>query len=108
MADLFLSASWCARDEGRPDRERDCQTEAALRFESALESGAVEPTQVATILYLVGELYRRLGLFEVAISYFDQALRATQTDTGGPVTALVARQRRLAEGHRSDNMTIDI
>ncbi len=108
LADLFLSASWCSRDENRPDRERQCQTEAVLHFEAAIDASSIEPAQLATILYLVGELYRRLGLFEVSISFFDQALRAAEGDAGDPVGALVARQRGFAAGRRSDNMTIDI
>jgi len=105
QADLYLRASWCARQEGRKAREREAQTEAVLRFEKALEEGEVEPEQLQVTLYLIGELYRRLGLFGLAVDYFNRA-----ADVEGKkdprLLVLVARQREAALERRDENMTI--
>ena len=106
LADLYLRASWCARQEGRRQRERECQTEAVLRFEKALEDGEVEEGQLQVTLYLIGELYRRLGLFELAVDYFDRAADVSPEVSDPRLNSLIARQRAAALAHRSDNMTI--
>ena len=106
LADLYLRASWCARQEGRRQRERECQTEAVLRFEKALEEGEVEEGQLQVTLYLIGELYRRLGLFELAVDYFDRAAEVEPSLADPRLNSLIARQRAAALAHRSENMTI--
>lgn len=104
LADLYLRASWCARTEHFPDRERECQAEAAARFEQALDAGEVESDQRPVVLYLVGELYRRLGMFEVARQFFDEALHASPEDHGPALVALIQRQDEAARAGRSENM----
>ncbi|MBC7288603.1 MAG: DUF2225 domain-containing protein [Armatimonadetes bacterium] len=106
LADLYLRASWCARMEGRRQRERECQTEAVLRFEKALEDGEVAADQLQVTLYLIGELYRRLGLFELAIDYFDRARSVDQELADPRLNALIDRQRAAAVRRRSENMTV--
>jgi uncharacterized protein len=68
VAQFYLNAAWCA-DE--PDKEHYYRRRAADWFEQALDVG-VENRPV--ILYLVGELYRRVGDTEVAIHWFDEAI----------------------------------
>jgi uncharacterized protein (DUF2225 family) len=105
LADLYLRAAWCARLEGRREREREAQTEAVLRFEEAVEEGEVEPAQLQVILYLIGELYRRLGLFALALKFFDRA--AAEAEESDPaVLLLIQRQRAAAAARRADNMTV--
>ncbi|MCX7598161.1 MAG: DUF2225 domain-containing protein [Armatimonadetes bacterium] len=104
VADLYLRASWCARMERFPERERECQAEAVARFEQALETGRVESEQRAVILYLVGELYRRLGMFDVARQFFDEALHASPDEHEPGLMALIQRQDEAARARRSENM----
>lgn len=104
VADLYLRASWCARVERFPERERHCQAEAAAHFEQALDTGEAEANQRPVILYLIGELYRRLGMFEVARQYFDDALHASPEQHEPGLTALIQRQDEAARAGRSENM----
>lgn len=104
LADLYLRASWCARAEHFPERERECQAEAATRFEQALECGEVESKDRPVILYLVGELYRRLGMFEVARQFFDEALHTSPEEQDPAFTALIQRQDEAARAGRSENV----
>jgi uncharacterized protein (DUF2225 family) len=105
LADLYLRASWCARCEGLRDRERECQSEAALLTERALSHGAVEPEGRQSALYLLGEMYRRLGMFEVACTCFDEALHVPQALSEPRTMALIERQLEAAKARRSENMT---
>ena len=107
LADLYLRASWCARQEGRKQRERECQTEAVLRFEKAVDEGEVAEDQLQVTLYLIGELYRRLGLFELAVQFFDEALQAVTGAENLSLVALIRRQRNAALNGRSHNMVIE-
>ena len=107
MADLFLRASWCARAENRRQREQQCQREAVLRFEQALDTESEGSDQRPTLLYLLGELYRRIGLYDIAAALFTQALETTEPEPDENLTALLRRQRDAAQAHRSENMTID-
>ncbi|MGD9519730.1 MAG: DUF2225 domain-containing protein [Armatimonadota bacterium] len=106
QADLYLRASWCARQEGRSEREREAQTEAVLYFEKALEEGEVEDGQLQVILYLIGELYRRLGFFEMAIEYLNRSSAVQTKDSDPRMEALIGRQREAALQGRTENMTI--
>ena len=108
LADLYLRASWCARQEGRSEREREAQIEAVLLFEKAVEAGEVADDQQRTILYLVGELYRRIGRHEFAGALFDSALAAPEgADADGRIEALIRRQKRAAQDGETANMQID-
>ena len=104
LADLYLRGSWCARSEHRRQRESQCQIEAILRFEKTLEDGEVEEGQRDTVLYLLGELYRRVGRFELAVAMFDRALAEVGVDTEEDVISLLRRQREAAQMHESENM----
>ncbi len=106
QADLYLRASWCARQEGRREREREAQTEAVLRFEKALEEDEIEQNQLQVTLYLIGELYRRLGLFDLAIEHFGRSADVEGEAADPRLEALIRRQREAAVAHRQDNMTI--
>jgi hypothetical protein len=54
--------------------ERHWQSEAARYFRRALGTGAVAPANEPPALYLLGELYRRLGDSRRAVEFFDRAL----------------------------------
>jgi uncharacterized protein (DUF2225 family) len=107
LADLYLRASWCARQEGRREREREAQQEAVIRFEKAVEDGEVEAQQLQVILYLMGELYRRIGLFRVAVDYFDQAASVEEpSEDGSRLGLLIKHQREAAVQRCRENMVM--
>jgi uncharacterized protein (DUF2225 family) len=107
LADLNLRASWCARTESRRQREKQCQIESIVEFEKALEGADPLGDQRTTVLYLLGELYRRVGRHEFAITMFDRVLEELGPETDTQFVDLVRRQRTAAEGHRSENMVIE-
>jgi uncharacterized protein (DUF2225 family) len=83
LAEYYLAASWLAQIEGAEDVLADYQAEAARHLERALLIGELEENERAVMTYLVGELRRRLGEFDVALQLFDEA--AVQfAQYGGP------------------------
>lgn len=96
VAELFLRASWCARAEGDKAAERLGQRRAVERFERALESGLVPASRKDVISYLVGELYRRLGDYELAVAYLARVSEARWAP-------LAARQLALARQANDEN-----
>lgn len=108
LADLYLRASWCARQEGLTEREQETQCEAALLFEKSLEDDEIAEDQLSTILYLLGELYRRIGRHELATTMFDKALEHCGDDEADErLSFLIERQRHAAEAGNCDNMEIE-
>lgn len=67
----WLTASWCARQEGLRDRERDCQQRAVRWFDEHLRLRLAQHEERTYLTFLVGELHRRLGEFNQAIEYFN-------------------------------------
>lgn len=99
LANLYLQASWCARQEEDAAAERLSQRRALEHFRQALETEEVSTEERPKIVYLLGELCRRLGDFEAALVYFDQV-------PAGEWAELAARQRALAEAGDSGNTVI--
>jgi len=83
IADMYLRASWCARVEEDRAMERLSQRRAVERFQRALETDLVLLDQQTAITYLVGELYRRLGDFELATAYLARVLDTDWADLAG-------------------------
>jgi uncharacterized protein len=107
LADLFLRASWCARQENLPERERETQCQSALLFEKAVDAGEVADDQTVTMMYLIGELYRRIGRFELAEAVLERAAASLGEDQEDErLAGLIARQCAAAREHDFGNMTI--
>lgn len=69
LGQLWLRAAWCGDHEGQSDRLK-YRREAARCFEEALEQGKVTNEERPFIIYLAGELNRRLGNAEKAKAWF--------------------------------------
>ncbi|MCK6439121.1 MAG: DUF2225 domain-containing protein, partial [Planctomycetes bacterium] len=62
VANLYLQATWCSRLDGEPeDAERRARKKAVEYLEKALEEDEFTDSDKPVVLYLVGELCRRLG-----------------------------------------------
>jgi uncharacterized protein len=62
VAELLLRAAWCCVDEGDTEAERYFRRHAARAFEESLTSyDGVARDERASLTYLVGELWRRIG-----------------------------------------------
>lgn len=72
VADLLLRAAWCCVDEGDVEAERYFRRHAAWAFEKGLEFyDGVPREERAVLVYLVGELWRRVGDLVQANAWFD-------------------------------------
>lgn len=76
---LCLRLSWLYRLKGDKENESRFQKSAVMSFESAYQTetlpiGGLDKWH---LLYLIGELYRRLGNMEKANIYFGQVLSST-------------------------------
>ena len=72
IGDLWLRAAWCCVDEGDAEAERYFRRLAAWSLEQALEFyDTVERDDRAVLVYLVGELWRRIGDLTQANAWFD-------------------------------------
>ena len=73
VAELWLRAAWCCDDENDTEAERYFRRKAAWAFNEALESyDSIPASERATITYLIGELWRRIGDDEQANQWFDR------------------------------------
>jgi uncharacterized protein (DUF2225 family) len=72
VGDLWLRAAWCCVDEGDVEAERYYRRLAARSLEEALEFyDTVSRDDRAVLVYLVGELWRRIGDLTQANAWFD-------------------------------------
>jgi uncharacterized protein (DUF2225 family) len=72
IGDLWLRAAWCCVDENDVEAERYFRRLAAWSFEQALEFYDTVPREDrAVLVYLVGELWRRIGDLTQANAWFD-------------------------------------
>jgi uncharacterized protein len=76
VAELLLRAAWCCVDEDDIEAERYFRRAASWTFQRALATGdEVVREERATLTYLVGELWRRVGDLERAREWFDSVPR---------------------------------
>ncbi len=97
IADLYLHAAWCARRPSRRSIERRNQERAARWFISAVSRDEINRRELASTVYLIGELHRRSGDFEAALDWFRRAesIRLSpEQKTWLP--SLIRSQKRLA------------
>jgi hypothetical protein len=71
-AAAYLRAAWVADDLKHLTRAVACRFKAAHHFQRALEKQEIEATDVPHYQYLIGEIYRRAGNFDQALSWFDR------------------------------------
>ena len=71
IGDLWLRAAWCCVDEGDIEAERYYRRQAAWAFEKALAYYDIVPRDDrAVLVYLIGELWRRVGDVQKASVWF--------------------------------------
>ena len=93
LADYYLRAAWCARASGLTSLERECQREAVVRFEAALEDATlITESDKPRLLYLIGELSRRGGDFAKAVDFFTQLESAHENLDADDLEAVLFEQ----------------
>lgn len=96
IANLYLNAAWCCQDENDTQGEKSFRKLAISNFISALDSEEIKDSKRVSIIYLVGELYRRIGDSENAQNWFNRVI-AMDDDSEH-----VAQYRKIAEQQRDN------
>jgi uncharacterized protein (DUF2225 family) len=95
VGDLWLRAAWCCVDEGDIEAERFYRRHAAWAFEQALEFyDSVPRDERAVLVYLVGELWRRIGDTKQANAWFDMVPNEVTDSTAQRWVLEVARRQQ--------------
>ncbi len=66
----YIKANWMARKCNIPSMENFYQVKALVRFEDLYQNGNYQPAKKSVIVYILGELTRRLKYFDKASEYF--------------------------------------
>jgi len=75
IADIYLLGSYLLRkDKNNIGKRKQMQLLSCEYFQKAIDDNEYKNEEVATINYLIGDLYRRVGDFEKATLYFDKSL----------------------------------
>lgn len=99
VAHFMLRAAWCARVSGDKRLERETTRGVLIRVGGVVErERGLHLSQRLRLLYLQGELSRRVGNFAQAIEYLAQVESLADTDDpeAALLTALARRMTRLA------------
>lgn len=80
LAGLYMHIAWIYRSNGNPEPERKALAQAAVAYQEFYEKGNKLPEKLGEpgILYLIGEINRRIGNVKEARSYFSRALTSKE------------------------------
>ena len=102
IADLYLYASYILRsDSDRIKKRKQMQDSTAFYFQKAIENGEYAKSEIATIEYLIAEMYRRMGKFKDAIKYYNKAIN--NNEKAEWVEGIAINQKLLATKEDDDN-----
>lgn len=106
IADLFLHMAWTARSEEAFSAERYAQRRALHYFRQAFEAELVPGAMQPEVLYLIGELYRRVGEFVPAQARLEAAIAAAERRDNEDIARLARHQHHLAQNGNAANAII--
>lgn len=91
LAGLWMHVAWMYRAAGDPARERPALEAAAAAYQEYYEKGNKLPEKLGEpgILYLIGEINRRMGKAREARQYFSRALQSKELDAFPNIEHLV-------------------
>ncbi len=103
LANLYLVASYFLKgDTDQTDKRKELQLNCAIYLIKAVEKNEYDDKETyATINYLIGELYRRIGDFDNAIKYYDLALNDQNKKAW--LQKVATKQKELAINKNEDN-----
>jgi uncharacterized protein len=80
LAGLYMHLVWINRLRGDHEKEKAAMAQAAKAYEEFHEKGGELPEKLGEpgILYLIGELYRRQGLYKEARNYYGRAVMSKE------------------------------
>ncbi|MBN4071431.1 DUF2225 domain-containing protein [Crocinitomix catalasitica] len=103
----YLVASYFLRDLIEQDVERIALQKLSIDYYlKAIENDEFDDREYRTsILYLIGDLYRRTAQFDKAIQYYDKAASEKKRFRADWIDEVIENQRKLAV-NRNDNNSI--
>ncbi|MFT5822041.1 MAG: hypothetical protein ACI8ZM_003297 [Crocinitomix sp.] len=103
IANLYLVASYFLKgDTSQVSKRKMLQLNCATYLTKAIEDKEYDKEETyATINYLIGELYRRVGDFDNAIKYYDFAINDENKNDW--LLELATKQKELAVNKDDDN-----
>jgi uncharacterized protein len=96
IADLHLTAAYVCAANGRTEEERVHRVQAIVFFRRSIDTGVIAAEHIPNVTYLVGELYRRIGLADDANIWLERAEALAQEDRDLAWLARLARQQRTS------------
>lgn len=94
IADLHLNAAYVCAANGRAEEERVHRVQAIVFFRRSIDTGVIAARHLPNVTYLVGELYRRIGLTDDANIWLERAEVLAGEDIDLAWLAKLARQQR--------------
>lgn len=103
IANLYLVASYYLKfKDDQEEKRKELQTNCLLYLIKAVENQEYKEKEMyASIYYLIGELYRRTGSFDEAISYFTKAIEDENKKEW--IKEVAEEQMKLAQEKNDDN-----
>lgn len=100
LAGLLLHIVWIRRISGEAEAERKALAAAAEAYQALYEKGNKLPEKLGEpgVLYLIGELRRRLGDYREARGYYAKALASKELEAFPNIESLVREQMLVAKG----------
>lgn len=99
LAGLWLHIVWLRRIGGDSAGERKALEQAVAAYQQLFEKGNKLPEKLGEpgVVYLIGELYRRLGDYRQARTYYARALSSKELEAYPNVEALLREQMLVAK-----------
>lgn len=92
---IYQMGAWCHRTKNEPEKEQFFLARAAELFERGIQAGEAQGENKAVYMYILGDLYRRLGNPESAGEWYRKAIEAVKAG-GDPKVAEMA-ERQISE-----------
>lgn len=91
LAVLYLHLAWLFRMTGERHKETAAMSQAAKAYQDYHEKGSDMPDHLGEpgVLYLIGELHRRQGLFKEARRFYERALASKEIKSFPRIAELI-------------------
>jgi hypothetical protein len=100
IANTYLRAAWIAREDGNWDVERKHLTSAVSFYKKAFETSYDMKMGRADIMYLIGEIERRLDNFDEAMKFFSKVFEDRRAKA--KIVSLARDQYHLAKKQKKE------
>lgn len=99
LAGLYMHVAWIWRAEGKSDSEHKALEAAAAAYQEFYEKGSRLPEKLGEpgILYLIGELYRRVGKVKEGRQFFSRALMSKELEAFPSIEHMLREGMLLAK-----------